>query len=842
MNPFRPSGSGDLSPELAGRSETESAGEDVAAESRIPMWVRQLFENTPFAYCTFDKEGSFGLCTPAFLELFGLSRDECAELRFSDVTHPDDIDECRLRVEQLWAGEIPAAVLEMRHIRRNGTVFWAQSSIALLKAANGEPIGNVAFLTDITDQKEIESERIRLAVEGERARAAAAHEDVHLQDAIKELEAARENAEQSARRKSELLAVMSHEFRTPMNGVIGMTDLLLQTPLTKGQRELVETIRTSGENLLAMINDVLDFSKIEAGRIELEQEAYDLRGCIEAALSFVTPRAATKHLDVAYLIETGVPDRICGDIMRLRQILVNLLNNAVKFTESGEVVLTIEKREEDGEEKLHFAVRDTGIGIAEDRMNRLFKSFSQLDPSTARKYGGTGLGLAISKRLTDLLGGRMWAESEVGVGSTFHFTIALQPAPPATTDQATAFSGRRALIIDPHEATCEMLRRQLERLDIEAHVAHSLKQAAAVLAEGEFNVLLVEFVDPSDDPGAIEMLARAQKDRSMPIIFLHRLGNHARVPELDVAGTLTKPVKEKPLRDMVTSAFSGTYKKRSLTPRTVVKMKPVVGANALRILLAEDNPVNQKVAVRMLKKLGYDADVARTGVEALEKLAASRYDVVLMDIMMPEMDGIETTRKIIERYPENERPRIIALTANAMRGDRERCLAAGMDDYLAKPLRVDQLGEALERCARADRIDEEPAGDGAGGDGSAEVDALLPSVNLEILEQLNFMLGDGDPDFLAGLVDEFLADASELITEIRAAISGGSAPRLQHSAHTLKSSAALFGASEMSLTCEELEAIGASGSLIDAAGALSRLEAQFAAVTEDLRRQVKQKV
>lgn len=591
--------------------------------------------------------------------------------------------------------------------------------------------------------------------------------------------------------------------------------------------------------MLAIINDVLDFSKIEAGRIDLEQEAFDLRSCIEAAMSFVTPRAASKSLDVAYLVDPDVPDSICGDIMRLRQILVNLLNNAIKFTDRGEVVLTLGVEENGDGNVLHFAVRDTGIGIAEDRMGRLFKSFSQIDASTARKYGGTGLGLAISKRLTELLGGRMWAESEVGVGSTFHFTIALTPSESIHADGARSFHGRRALVVDRHRATREMISRQLTRYDLVVTTVESGPDALRTLKEAPFDIALIEIDLPGLEneklSGAISETPHLSE---LSVIFLHRLGESLQSQTLSAVGTLAKPVKEGPLSEALTAAFEGVRKdSRAQQKSTSAGLSDV---RPLRVLLAEDNPVNQKVAVRMLDKLGYDAVVANNGVEALRKLEEAEFDVVLMDIMMPEMDGIETTRQIVERYSADRRPRVIALTANAMRGDRDRCLKAGMDDYLAKPLRVDQLGEALQRCMPLGRGD--AGGDGSSGDGAVDVEPSVPSVNLEILEQLNFMLGGGDPEFLAGLVDEFITDASNLMSEIRESVEGASAPRLQQSAHTLKSSAAMFGAAEMSLTCEELELMGSKGILSDAEQTLARLEAQFTAVERDLRSQVEQKV
>jgi PAS domain S-box-containing protein len=803
----------------------------IDAEGKITSWNRAMEVMTGVKAADMIGKGNYQHAIP----FYGKSRPVLIDL----VMKP---------VEEV--------VAKYAHLKRHDNTLMGQGHITNLPGGELYFSGHATALRDLSGKIVGAIETVRDVTERK-----------HFED---ELAQAKDAAESANRAKSAFLAMMSHEIRTPMNAIIGMSSLLLDSPLNAEQRDFVQTIRNSGESLLIIINDILDFSKIEAGRMELEESPFDLRECVENTLELFSFRARNKGLELGCLINPGVPKAIFGDPTRVNQNLVNLIGNAIKFTERGEIVVSIdarkvqkqfhsqahqeERNQNDSWFELHFAICDTGIGIQPDRLKFLFQAFSQADSSTARRYGGTGLGLAISKRLAEMMGGRIWAESEPDKGSTFHFTIQAKAAPDVKGQSLpidpNILKMKRILIVDDNKTNREILSHLIRSWGMEWVMAGSGREALDILSrEGRFDLALIDLQMPDMDGLTLsEHILKVPEARSLPMVLLS-----SSIEGLDPANTrlfravLLKPVKSSRLYNTLIEIFipTGMASPSSPTGKPHSEFDPDMGKrHPLRILLAEDNHTNQVLALALLDRLGYRADVAGNGVEVLKTLQSQCYDVILMDVQMPEMDGLEATREIRRRFDLVFQPRIIALTADAMKEDRQRCLDAGMDDYLSKPIQVNQLISALNRTplsrfngpmpseiTESVESEKHPLGKGPSTDISESktgVSQPPPQVlDASALERLKDTLGKQADVLLPTLLKSFRDDGARLLKEAGQALQQKNAQDLRRAAHTLKSNGATFGAMILSSVARQLEQLGREGQFAGAAELIGQAEREL---------------
>jgi PAS domain S-box-containing protein len=663
--------------DMALRQAHDSLEKRVAERT---SYLNALIQNSPLGIMVVDAEENVQLCNSAFEKLVNCRQQDIVgksiASAFSDV-------EPLLEAHRLAVDETPI------------------NRMARLQREDQPPV-------------DIELHTVGLMVDGKLVGSLGLYQDVSIRTrAVEEMKRAKDAAEIASQAKSEFLANMSHEIRTPLNGVMGMTDLALDTELTKEQREYLDTVKISADSLLTVINDILDFSKIEAGKVELDFADFDLRDNLEGILKTLALRADEKNLELLCEIAPEVPGIVHSDSNRLDQIIVNLVSNAIKFTQEGEVALKVQLETKEGQDCiLHFTVADTGIGVPLEKQKLIFDPFTQADSSTTRKYGGTGLGLTISMRLVHMMGGEIWMKSEVGKGTQLHFTARIRSSettiPIGTIAPPEILRGVKVLVVDDNRTNRRILEGMLKRWEMNPASAESAEAALTEMSNAQsdgkpYGLILTDMHMPKMDGFELVERIRHRPELSAPMIMMltsagHR-GDAERCRELGVAAYLLKPIRQSELREAIARVLGAREQHGAIPLLTRYSLQDARDPESvLRVLVAEDNPVNQRLVVRMLEKRGHRVAVAGNGREAVDILAKDSFDIVFMDVQMPEMDGLEATARIREKEEGSERHQIvIALTAHAMKGDRERCLAAGMDAYLSKPIRPQELDDILEK-------------------------------------------------------------------------------------------------------------------------------------------------
>ncbi|MFH1723718.1 MAG: PAS domain S-box protein [Elusimicrobiota bacterium] len=762
---------------------------DITERKRAEQKLRQLslaVEHSPNIVMITDPEGKIEYVNPAFSSVAGYAPEDVLGRGAGELGEQSAEEQGRMwaaiRSGTVWRGEFPNKT-------KSGGSYWELASIAPIKDEDGNITHFVKVAQDITERKRMEAE----------------------------LAKARDQALAAAKAKAQFLAKMSHELRTPLNAIIGMSDLLLDTPLKHQQREYASTVHDSGEVLLSLINDVLDFSKLEVGKLQLESVEFDLRLLLEEAAQLCSFQAHAKGLEVLLAMPDDVPSALRGDSGRLRQILMNFLGNAVKFTEKGQVVLLASKEEEDERRAmLRLAVADTGLGIEPETQARLFEAFTQADASTTRRFGGTGLGLAISRQIIERMGGEFGVESSPGIGSTFWCRVPFEKAPGEGSAEAARkpdFSGARVLVVDDNAANREIMRERLSgwgmRPDVAAGAPEALDRLRREAAGPDPHRLLLTDMRMPETDGA-DLAREVRRDPALadvPIVVMTSLGQSLpadQAREAGIVGWLYKPVRSAELLACLALVL-GKGGREPAGPAPAPPRWRARRRQRLRVLLVEDNPVNRKVALIQLDRLGYQADAAANGLEALRAFEKGSYDLVLMDCEMPEMDGYQATAEIRRREGAQDRVPIIAMTAHALKGDREKCLAAGMDDYVSKPVRFKDLSAALARW-------EDP-------------------LDRSVVDDLREVAGD-----VSEVAGVFLEDAPKRIAAMRGAVSAGDSHKLAFESHQLKGASGSIGARRLRRLCARIEAIAKSGAVSEVEGLLSGLEDEFQEVQAGLER------
>jgi len=750
--------------------------------ARQHAYLDALIASTPVAIAVLDDQRVVRSVNPAFEVLFGYAAAEVVGAAIDRLIVPEALRSESSDLEtRVRRGEVVR--VELERMRKDGRRIQVRLSAAAVKAAADGAL--VALYEDISDRKAAEA-------------------------AMRE---ARDLAERVARARSAFLANMSHEIRTPMNAVLGFVELVLDTELAPEQRRALELVRTSSEALLTILNDILDYSKIEAEHLELESIPFDLPKVVHATATLLAVRAREKHLELTVDVPPDVPQMVRGDPTRVRQVLMNLIGNAIKFTEEGQVDVSASVTQRDSDAAaVQFRVHDTGIGIPEEQLGTIFQEFTQADASMTRRYGGTGLGLAISRRLVALMGGELAVTSEVGSGSEFSFTLRLPlEAAQAAARATVSLGGRRLLVVDDNETNRRIVRDMLGAEGMAVHEApradaglEALRRAAR--ARTPYDLAILDAQMPDQDGFELATAIRADgaltETRLLILTSAGQRGDGERCRQLGIQAYLTKPIARADLVEAVGTVLAGTASAPGGAD-LVTRHSIAESRHALRILLAEDNPVNQQVATAMLLKRGHQVDVVGNGREAVDAVAKESYDLVLMDIQMPEMDGFEATEKI-RALPQGRTLPIIALTAHALSGERERCLARGMSGYLAKPFKAHDLFTAVE---------------GRGAQPADSAAAPAPAVDLAAFRRT--MEEAGAAEAVDGILETFVATLPQRLEALVAAASGTDAEPLQRAAHAFKSAAGTIGAGHLAALLEETERAAQGG---DVAGARDKLE------------------